>query len=483
MLLARTLLKAHKGKYLVLVSKRLSSNGTKKFPNSDKSKSDNNKINENNDNDNDNNDPNNNSALVERFTQILEQKIASDSFTNNKSMMDSDPKLKELYQKYSYEKDTPSISIAKSYIKSEPLLKLNKHARDIYESVPWKGTENTHDANLRMIVDSKPRAKSLPQKGNQNRIMTPPVSFKDKVINAKESSMDYKLKKEQEKNGIPESDNFRELYKERLLGPSMLINTNSPSTTIDLVNNLASNKINAAINQATGQFDSPEMIHVRGKPLDIQHLKNCTDSNYFMNQVLNKQEVLPPWIESQQTINNSIKQFREQIDELWFKWIINKSPIASTIDRSINLETIINAFNFKLPELIFNRTNLTSSDLNFLNEKLRLINVSIRNYNLQSPSSHLHKFKLIESQELKDSYKRSLKKFPENIQIWFDRNKGPQSITMIKKKSSSIGLLNLFGEDSTYGTSSSLISTPLLVNKSNVDNKLHIWKAIKDIFK
>ena len=61
------------------------------------------------------------------------------------------------------------------------------------------------------------------------------------------------------------------------------------------------------------------MQKVRGKPLEKQHLVNCTDSNYFMNQVLNKQEVLPPWIESQQSLNRNIAQFRENLVEMWSK--------------------------------------------------------------------------------------------------------------------------------------------------------------------
>ena len=42
------------------------------------------------------------------------------------------------------------------------------------------------------------------------------------------------------------------MYKERLLGPSMLMNNNLHS--IDFVENLASNKINSVINQKLGNL-------------------------------------------------------------------------------------------------------------------------------------------------------------------------------------------------------------------------------------
>ena len=35
--------------------------------------------------------------------------------------------------------------------------------------------------------------------------------------------------------------------------------------------------------------------------------------------MLNKQEVLPPWIESQQSLNRNIAQFRENLVEMWSK--------------------------------------------------------------------------------------------------------------------------------------------------------------------
>ena len=47
------------------------------------------------------------------------------------------------------------------------------------------------------------------------------------------------------------------MYRERLLGPSMLLNHSS--TSVDFVEMLAGNKINAKIDQTTGKFETDDM--------------------------------------------------------------------------------------------------------------------------------------------------------------------------------------------------------------------------------
>ncbi|ABN66371.2 predicted protein, partial [Scheffersomyces stipitis CBS 6054] len=382
------------------------------------------------------------SALAERFTQILEEKMASGGMDS--SLVNSDPTLSRIFQNYDKGTGAPNdsdqrIKEAMSYIKSEPLLTHNKHAKDISTAVPWKGTESNEDANLRMIVDSKPKAIRVGSAHiNSNKIFTPPPTLKQKVEGAKSSSLEYLLNKEKQGNEPDEEeDNFRDLYKERLLGPSMLINSASPS--IDLVGSMASNRINASINQQTGLFDSPEMKHVRGKPLNSEHLKNCTDSNYFMNQVLNINDVLPPWIDSQQSINSNCIRLRAELDQIC----------------------------------------LRSSDMEYLEERMKLLNSTIRTYNLQCPSSNLHKFKLVPVNEIRASYDRVVDKFPTLVAAWYDQNRTKKNVQSFERNTG--GFLNLFGEETSQGTGSNS-GTDSTITETQ-DGKLHIWKAIKDVFK
>lgn len=402
-----------------------------------------------------------NSALAERFTAILENKLA----TSLTRLLTDDPHLKTVYDKY--KTDTREITRAKAYIKSEPRLATNRHAKDIYESTPWTGTETTVDANLRMLVELKPKLKN-----SANRIFTPPVSFRDKIVNAKEGSLDYQLKKDEQKS---EQDEFREMYKEKLLGPSMLFSSSS-LTSVDFVNTLASSKINEYVNQR-GQFDDPGMLHVRGKPLDPEHLKNCTDTNYFMNQVLNNQEVLPPWIETQQNVDRTLVQLRKDLDDLWFKWIINTSPDAYNFTPTTPLSSLQTLYDLKIR--FYNADALELPDRAYIEERINIINKSIRSYNLQCPTSNIHKFKLVPAAEIKESFTRTIQQFPQTLQQWHERitTKNTPSVNR-----TSGGFLNLFGDESKGGGGGSSGDSSSSVASSS-DNKLHLWRAIQNAFK
>jgi hypothetical protein len=398
------------------------------------------------------------SALADRFSQILEQKISNSS----PSMINSDPTLNKLFNKYHNSMD----SSASTYLKSEPLLSSNRHAKQIYESTPWKGTESTVDANLRMIIDSKPKMKRVPKKN---------------IHDIKEQALDYKLN---EKSTDSATDNFREMYKERLMGPSMFI-SDGPSSAVDLIGSVAAAKINAHIDQSTGTFKSSEMELIRGKPLSKRHLENCTDSNYFMNQILNTQEILPPWIESQQNLAGQIDLLRRDIDKTWFNWFINKSAMSNQFySPSANSETsippLLEKFHAKFTSNVI--YTLHETDTEYIGERIKKLNDSIRTYNLQCPSSHLHKFKLVPETEIKRSYLRTIKDFDSKFEEWFSKNKIKRSTNnIIVQERSGPGFLDLFGSGGS-STSKADEEATIEVPVKQIDTKLHIWKAIKDAF-
>lgn len=414
------------------------------------------------------------SAIVERMKQILEEKITIQSSSTLTTMKRADDSLNKILSKY--DNSQHNINQANSYIKSEPLLAHNKHAKDIYNSQPWTGTESTYDSNLRMILDTTPKLKPPINPLNMSTSRKP--SKNEKLAMARDVSLDYKINKKENPNH-DDNDGFREMYKERLLGPSMLLSHNTHS--IDFVENVAGNKINASINQTTGKFDGSEMNKVRGKPLDQDHLKNCTDSNYFMNQILKNQDVKPVWIENQHSLNRNIQEFRTRIDEMWFKWIIYNSDIAYIIQSATIVETIEDEFERNITRFSTMdevKKLLNDSDLKYIETKIELLNQEIRNYNLQCPSVTGHKFKLQKDKEINEGYWRMLENFSNSIQTWFDKNK-------IKKKSKRVimeykdkqggGFLGIWG-DTARGTPHEIHE-----NKE-IDTKLHVWKAIKNVF-
>ncbi|RCK57859.1 hypothetical protein Cantr_06726 [Candida viswanathii] len=267
----------------------------------------------------------------------------------------------------------------KNILSNEPLLAHNKHAKDIYNSQPWTGQESNYDANLRMVLDTTPKQKPIGTPLNAG-LKRKPTSH-EKLAMARDVSLDYKINKPQSKSDKEEDDDgFREMYKERLLESR-------------------GNKINATINQTTGTFDGAEMRKVRGKPLDRDHLRNCTDLNYFMNQILKKQEVKPVWIENQLSLDGNIRAFKQGVEDMWFRWMIYDSEIAHVVQSATVLGTIEHEFERKVTSLAAKDKDelaalLNESDLKYVETKVGLLNLEIRNYNLQCPSVTGHKFKL-----------------------------------------------------------------------------------------
>lgn len=407
------------------------------------------------------------SALSERFQQMLEDKLDQ---PQQKSIIDENPKLKELYDKYSSESQKDSEfkrqHLAQmALLERENLLNGNRHAKYIADTVTkfaWNGSESPLDAHNRMILDLMPPPKPV---NNHNRIMSPPKDPKTRMVNAREGSLDYKT------GARSEEDNFRELYKERLLGPSMLINSNSPTATMGLAQTMADVRINSTINRKTGKFDSPLMDSVRGKPLDPKHLANATDTNYFVNQILSNQDVLPPWIESQQTLEREIKLFREDLDNLWTK------NMLSQLNPGSNSKLDVLARARPLSKSAYDNL-FASKQMPYVNEKIKHINSFIRNYNLMCPSPHLHKFKLVPDLEIRNLFKRSMENLEQSVEAWYEREARAREVRARMNSSRSMFLLF-----DTAGKSSGPSSSGSSPSSSTQSQPLHFWKSIKEMMR
>ena len=347
------------------------------------------------------------SALAERFEQILSEKIDA----SNKSVIDAEPTLHELYSKYHHDaRDASSFKDAQfqdktqletfkkafqkeiGYVASEHYLK-TKEDRVIADH--WDGTEKVQETALRMILDSAPKAKKI-KRGRT--LFTPPKAYGVRVTDAKEGSLDYKISKSLN-TAEKEKEEFREMYKERLLGPAMFIDHTSTSSILGTIGNMASARINAAIDRKTGKFESPNMDKVRGKPLDTERLVNATDSNYFMNQILKNQECLPVWIENQQGIDRDITSFRHELKRKLFKAVMEVLTIK---DEDKDAKTCLEYFRQSDPTQLQKAANsrLLERDSKYLKAKIEDLNRGVRNYNLQCPSTGLHKWKVVEGSEL-----------------------------------------------------------------------------------
>jgi hypothetical protein len=206
-----------------------------------------------------------------------------------------------------------------------------KHARDIASSAPWTGTESTEDAVLRMLVDAhkplrgelarKPSSSSSPTPGNID--LRPAGSFKpqstpQRIARAREKSTEYSLGKSE---GLSESERaeVRNMFRERFLPEGRAI------TSLNAIASLADEKIEEA--RARGQFKNLP----RGKPLERDHNADSPfldTTEYFMNRIIQKQDIVPPWIEKQQDLAKAARLFRERLRNGWKRHVVR--AIANT---------------------------------------------------------------------------------------------------------------------------------------------------------
>lgn len=317
-----------------------------------------------------------------------------------------------------------------------------------------------------MLIDSAPKAKKIKR---SKTLFTPPKAFGARVTDAKEGSLDYKLSKSlspEEK----EKEDFKELYKEKLLGPAMFVDYTSSNTAMGLIGNMASARINATINRKTGQFESPNMNKVRGKPLDPERLANSTDSNYFMNQILKNQECVPVWIENQQGIDREISTFRidlrKKVLRAALDYLSNK---VGSLEKDI-IRYIAEGDPKALSEAVQN--TLMKRDSRYIKAKIEDLNRGVRNYNLQCPSTGLHKWKLTQNNEIKKLLEYFYENYNTLVSNHFNQQETEKKVT-IDSGSSFLGLFQSNGLGSNTGSA----------RHSNSESELGFWKLLRKVFK
>ena len=193
-----------------------------------------------------------------------------------------------------------------------------KGTRDIAGSAPWEGTESLHDISLRMLDDSK-KKQPISFKAPR-RLDTPPVKFERspgppkspglRIARAKEKSAAYTQSRTE---GISdkERDSFRREIKDRFSpGFSM-----APYSVHGLAS-LANERIEDAI--AGGHFKA--IPRGKGVNVDPDHTANnafLDTTEYLMNKMVKRQDLVPPWIEKQQEANREVGKFRERLRVEW----------------------------------------------------------------------------------------------------------------------------------------------------------------------
>ncbi|KAI9700071.1 MAG: hypothetical protein M1836_002605 [Candelina mexicana] len=193
-----------------------------------------------------------------------------------------------------------------------------KVTREVAAAQPWTGSETTEDAVLRMLTDAhKPLRGSGPAK-----ISTPrgtPLNLRpqrqrskggsgQRLANARDRSSTYSLMKDPTMTP-KEREEMQKVLKERFAPGARPMPTSLQGLT-----SLANERIEDAISR--GQFKNLP----RGKQIERDYTASSPfldTTEYFMNKIIQKQEIVPPWIEKQQELVKAAAVFRGRLRADW----------------------------------------------------------------------------------------------------------------------------------------------------------------------
>ncbi|CUS15323.1 unnamed protein product [Tuber aestivum] len=268
------------------------------------------------------------SALSRRFTEMAEEAITSSPrkaakiASENAFSEDLKREFEERIAKAQFNTTHAQVLSTVSLPAGAP-----KQVRDIAAAAPWTGTESTEDAVLRMLVDThKPLRGKPPAPVNVDLRPTRasgPQSASQRIADAREKTTEYTLNKSGALSGNERSE-VRNMFRERFMPEGRAV------ASLNAIASLADEKIKEA--RARGQFKNLP----RGKPLERDHNADSPfldTTEYLMNRIIQKQDIVPPWIEKQQEIARAVRVFRVRLRADWKQHV---SKIISSAGGSVD---------------------------------------------------------------------------------------------------------------------------------------------------
>lgn len=193
--------------------------------------------------------------------------------------------------------------------------------RTIAAAQPWTGTEAVEDAALRMLTDAhKPLRGTGPA-----RIPTPgrpSISVDMRMKKAVHKSQGQRLANARDRTSayaLSQDPSLSEREKEQMrkqLKERFTPGARSMPGTVQGLAALANERIEDAI--ARGQFRN--IARGKGKNIERDYTASSPfldTTEYFMNKIIQKQEIVPPWIEKQQELTKEAAIFRARLRADW----------------------------------------------------------------------------------------------------------------------------------------------------------------------
>ncbi|OAL53962.1 hypothetical protein IQ07DRAFT_609168 [Pyrenochaeta sp. DS3sAY3a] len=197
----------------------------------------------------------------------------------------------------------------------------SRHDRHLATADVWTGTESIHDASLRMLNDAhKPlrlrRSPQLPGVPPPKTTDTGHARSKEsrglRLANARDRSLVYASLKDDADLEAADRERRLQDFKDRFEPNARAV---VPGTIQGLAS-LANKRIEDAI--ARGQFKNIP----RGKGANVERDHNASSpfietTEYYLNKIIQRQEIVPPWIEKQQELTSAASKFRSRLRADW----------------------------------------------------------------------------------------------------------------------------------------------------------------------
>ena len=194
-------------------------------------------------------------------------------------------------------------------------------SRTLAASQPWTGTETLEDSVLRMLDDAhkplKPELRGRPkipdlQPVDMRPRREPKLSSVGRVANARDKASAYTgmgLKELEKGLNDEEKKAMRNEFRDRFRPAARAV----PNTLTGLAS-LANERIEDAI--ARGQFK--DIPRGKGVERDTRSDNPFVDTTeYIMNKMIKRQDIVPPWIEKQQEVVKQAHVFRTRLRNDW----------------------------------------------------------------------------------------------------------------------------------------------------------------------
>ncbi|KKY24095.1 hypothetical protein UCRPC4_g02561 [Phaeomoniella chlamydospora] len=279
---------------------------------------------------------------------------------------------------------------------------------------PWTGDEAIEDSALRMLDDAhKPlrlpgRAPKVPSNVNLKPAPKPvPGTAGQRIAHARDKMSKYTLSQNLDMTEA-EREQMRKELKERFT-PS----ARAMPVSLQGLTSLANERIEDAISR--GQFRNIQ----KGKGVNIERDYNASSpfldtTEYFMNKIIQKQEIVPPWIEKQQELVKAAQTFRSRLRNEWRR---HAARLIASQGGTVS-EQVLRAKAYALAEANINPPPVKRESMSQIDSQGNLIGSVIIE---QSPSP---------SESGRESDLTTLEKTSEEI--------GPSSITITESASHSM---------------------------------------------